>query len=61
MSCEKSQKIFTFAKLDGMYTANAYRQTTDKLTFKSVISTVRWIRKIGYSNMCFQKAKYVDI
>ena len=27
------------------YTANAYRQTTDKLMFKSVISTVRWIRK----------------
>ena len=26
-------------------TANAYRQTTDKLMFKSVISTVRWIRK----------------
>ena len=23
------------------YTANAYRQTTDKLMFKSVISTVR--------------------
>ena len=28
-----------------VYTANAYRQTTDKLMFKSVISTVRWIRK----------------
>ena len=27
------------------YTANVYRQTTDKLMFKSVISTVRWIRK----------------
>ena len=29
--------------LDGKknYTANAYRQTTDKLMFKSVISTVR--------------------
>ena len=27
------------------YTANGYRQTTDKLMFKSVISTVRWIRK----------------
>ena len=27
------------------YTANAYRQMTDKLMFKSVISTVRWIRK----------------
>ena len=26
-------------------TANVYRQTTDKLMFKSVISTVRWIRK----------------
>ena len=26
-------------------TANAYRQTTDKLMFKSVISTVRWIIK----------------
>ena len=24
-----------------IYTANAYRQTTDKLIFKSVISTVR--------------------
>ena len=28
-----------------IYTANAYRQRTDKLMFKSVISTVRWIRK----------------
>ena len=28
-----------------VYTANVYRQTTDKLMFKSVISTVRWIRK----------------
>ena len=27
------------------YTANAYRQTTDKLMFRSVISTVRWIKK----------------
>ena len=27
------------------YTANAYRQMTDKLIFKSVICTVRWIRK----------------
>ena len=27
------------------YTANVHRQTTDKLMFKSVISTVRWIRK----------------
>ena len=26
-------------------TANVYRQTTDKLMFKSVISTVRWNRK----------------
>ena len=30
---------------DCVYTANVYRQTTDKLMFKSVISTVRWIRK----------------
>ena len=29
----------------GPYTANVHRQTTDKLMFKSVISTVRWIRK----------------
>ena len=28
-----------------IYTANVYRQTTDKLMFKGVISTVRWIRK----------------
>ena len=27
------------------YTANVYRQRTDKLMLKSVISTVRWIRK----------------
>ena len=27
------------------YTANVYWQTTDKLMFKSVISTFRWIRK----------------
>ena len=26
-------------------TANVYRQTTDKLMFKSAFSTVRWIRK----------------
>ena len=26
------------------YTANVYRQRTDKLMFKSVISTLRWIR-----------------
>ena len=28
-----------------IYTANVYRQTTDKLMFITVISTVRWIRK----------------
>ena len=28
-----------------VHTANVYRQTTDKLMFKSVISTVRWMRK----------------
>ena len=27
------------------YTANVYRQTTDELMFKSVISTQRWIKK----------------
>ena len=27
------------------HTANDYRQTTDKLIFKHVISTLRWIRK----------------
>ena len=27
------------------HTANVYRQTTDKLMFISVISTVRWVRK----------------
>ena len=37
---------FDFGKIIGyiivlVYTANAYRQTTDKLMFKSVISTVR--------------------
>ena len=29
------------SKVPFIYTANAYRQTTDKLMFKSVISTVR--------------------
>ena len=29
----------------GLYTANVYRQTTDKLMFKTVICTVRWIRQ----------------
>ena len=39
---EESVFIFPFLT-DKMYnyTANAYRQTTDKLMFKSVISTVR--------------------
>jgi hypothetical protein len=31
--------------LEHTYTANDYRQTTDKLIFKRFISTVRWIRK----------------
>ena len=30
---------------DHVYTANVYRQMTDKLMFNSVISTVRWIKK----------------
>ena len=37
--------IYTLMTSEATYTANAYRQTTDKLMFKSVISTVRWIRK----------------
>ena len=49
VSCCKMKK-HSFMNLDYhwrsmAYTANAYRQTTDKLMFKSVISTVRWIRK----------------
>ena len=41
-------------------TANVYRQTTDKLMFKSVISS-QMNQKIGYSKVCYQQAKYVDI
>ena len=54
-SCTHSSKIcgtgkslsgaLIFASTNPQYTANVYRQTTDKLMFKSVISTVRWIRK----------------
>ena len=33
--------LYSDLKVAGRYTANAYRQTTDKLMFKSVISTVR--------------------
>ena len=42
-SCLK--KYSFFKRYYMKYTANAYRRTTDKLMFKSVISTVRWIRK----------------
>ena len=42
------------------YTANVYRQTTDELMFKSVISTQRWIKKMKYSRMCYQQVKYID-
>ena len=42
------------------YTANVYRQTTDELMFKSVISTQRWNQKIVYSRMCYQQEKYID-
>ena len=41
-------------------TANVYRQTTDELMFKSVISTQRWNQKIVYSRMCYQQEKYID-
>ena len=41
-------------------TANVYRQTTDELLFKSVISTQRWNQKIVYSRMCYQQEKYID-
>ena len=33
--------VFANFLLTFLYTANAYRQTTDKLMFKGVISTVR--------------------
>ena len=36
--------------------ANVYRQTTDKLMFKSVMN-----QKMEYSKMCYQQAKYIDI
>ena len=45
---------------EGNYTANVYRQTTDELMFKSVISTQRWNQKIVYSRMCYQQEKYID-
>ena len=35
------QVVPSLRKKSDLYTANAYRQTTDKLMFKSVISTVR--------------------
>ena len=37
------------------YTENDYRQTTDKLMFKSVISTVRWIRKLDIIKCAINK------
>ena len=37
------------------YTANVYWQTTDKLLFKSVISTVRWIRKLDIIKCAINK------
>ena len=43
-----------------VYTANVYRQTTDKLILKSVISS-QMNQKIGFSKMCYQQAKYFDI
>ena len=51
--CKKYLFIFSFqlpksidVSLQALqYTANDYRQTTDKLIFKHVISTLRWIRK----------------
>jgi hypothetical protein len=42
------------------YTANVYRQMTDELIFRSVISTQRWNQKIVYSRMCYQQEKYID-
>ena len=36
---------FLYLVLPLIFTANVYRQTADKLMFKSVISTVRCIRK----------------
>ena len=37
------------------YTANVYRQTTDKLMFKNVISAVRWIRKLDIVKCAINK------
>ena len=46
MFSKKATKIDEIFTVDlTTYTANVYRQTTDKLMFKSVISTIRWIRK----------------
>ena len=46
---------------DPSYTANDYRQTTDKPMFKSIISTVRMNQNIGYGKMCYQQAEHIDI
>ena len=43
-----------------MYTAKVYKQMTDVLMFKSVISTQRWNQKIVYSRMCYQQEKNID-
>ena len=37
------------------YTANVYRQTTDKLMFKSVISTQRWVKKLNIVECAMKK------
>ena len=38
-----------------LYTANDYRQTTDKLILKHVISTLRWIRKLDMVKCAINK------
>ena len=40
------------------YTANDYRQTTDKLI---CYFYTQMNQKIGYGKMCYQQAKYIDI
>ena len=54
---------YIFFKSIETYTANDYRQTTDKLMFKSVISTIysELNQNIEYSKMCYQQAKHIYI
>ena len=51
-----SRTFWIISKSCPMYiTANVYRQTTDKLMFKGVIFTVRWIRKLDIVKCAINK------